>query len=322
MSVDRSRVALVASILGASLGLAPAPASGQVAALPLSASGVQLTPHRAIYEMTLDDSTTGSNVANVRGRLVFDFTGSTCEGYTLNTRLVTQITDRDGRLATSDVRSSSWEQGNGGQFSFHSSQYLNQKLSEAVGGKAARKESNQSITVALERPAKTDLKLEGKALFPTQHSLAILDAASQGRTVLQADLYDGSEKGDRVYETTTFIGKPLPPGANKSLKTVEHAEALDTLTSWPVTIGYFNQSPTAEEGTPAYQLAFRLYANGVSRNLRIDYGNFSLTGELSRLEFYNPQDCSNRPVAAEAKGSKATSSSVAPRKPNMLHKAH
>jgi hypothetical protein len=304
------------ALLGLVLGLVPNLAFGQVGSVPASPH-VQMTPHRAIYEMALDDSTAGSNVANVRGRLVFDFTGSTCDGYTLNTRLVTQIIDRDGRLATSDVRSSSWEQGNAGQFRFHSSQYLNQKLSEAVGGKAARKESSESIAVALERPAKSEIKLQGKAMFPTQHSLAILDAASQGRTVLQADLYDGSEKGDKVYETTTFIGKPLPPGANKVLKPVKNAEPLDGLTSWPVAISYFNQSQPGEEGTPTYQLGFRLYANGVSRNLHIDYGNFSLTGELSRLEFYNPQDCGNRP-AATAQAAPQTS---APRKSNAGRKS-
>jgi hypothetical protein len=305
-----------AALFGFAAAGSPGMAEAQVATTPAN-SNIQLTPHRAVYEMTLNDATAGSNVANVRGRLVFDFTGSTCDGYTLNTRLVTQIVDRDGRLATSDVRSSSWEQGNGGQFRFHSSQYLNQKLSEAVGGKAARRESGQTIGVALERPAKTEIKLQGKAMFPTQHSLAILDAASQGRTVLQADLYDGSEKGDKVYETTTFIGKPLPPGANKSLKSVKNAEALDGLTSWPVAISYFNQSQTDDDGAPAYQLGFRLYANGVSRNLRIDYGNFSLMGELSRLEFYSPQDCSNRPAATTVQ---ATPSASPARKASRVRK--
>lgn len=315
MLADRPKGALALPRAGVLVGLVLACAPGLAYGQAVSAAvtpGVQLTPHRAIYEMTLDNSSAGANIANVRGRLVFDFTGSTCDGYTLNTRLVTQIVDRDGRTATSDVRSSSWEQGNGGQFKFHSSQYLNQKFSEAVGGKAARKDSNQMIGVALEKPAKTELKLHGKAMFPTQHSLAILDAASQGKTVVQADLYDGSEKGDKVYETTTFIGKPLAAGANKTLKQVKNAEALDGLTSWPVAISYFNQPQPGDEGTPAYQLAFRLYANGVSRNLRIDYGNFSLTGELSRLEFYNPQDCTNRPAATTAQA--APQQSAAPRK--------
>jgi hypothetical protein len=303
MLADRPKVASTAPFAGVLFGLgaafAPGFAPAQATSAPVS-TNVHLTPHRAIYEMTLDDSSAGANIADVRGRLVFDFTGSTCDGYTLNTRLVTQIVDRDGRVATSDVRSSSWEQGNGGQFKFRSSQYLNQKLSEAVGGKAARKSSNQMISVSLEKPAKARLKLQGKAMFPTQHSLAILDAASQGRRVLQADLYDGSEKGDKVYETTTFIGKPLSPGANKGLKTVKNAETLDKLTSWPVAISYFNQAQPEDEGLPAYQLGFRLYANGVSRNLRIDYGNFSLIGELSRLEFYTPRDCTNRPNAVQA----------------------
>lgn len=312
-----------ATALGLLAGVDSSQAFGQVAAIA-PASKAQLIPHRAVYEMTLQDSTAGSNVANVRGRLVFDFNGSACDGYTLNTRLVTQTIDRDGKLTASDVRSSSWEQGNGGQFRFQSSQYLNQKLSEAVGGKAARKDSGQSIAVALDRPARAELKLGGKILFPTQHSLAILDAASEGRTVLQADLYDGSEKGDKVYETTTFIGKPTPPGPDRGQTPVKNGETLDSLTSWPVAISYFNQEQKADEGMPAYQLGFRLYANGVSRSLRIDYGSFSLSGELSRLDFHTPSDCSNRPpgVAARAKPAVALRRSAqAQRKPSGAHRA-
>lgn len=310
--------------LGLLVGVSEGQALAQVSAIA-PASKAQLIPHRAVYEMTLQDSSAASNVANVRGRLVFDFNGSACEGYTLNTRLVTQTIDRDGKMTASDVRSSSWEQGNGGQFRFQSSQYLNQKLSETVGGKAARKESGQSILVALERPAKSELKLGGKTLFPTQHSLAILDAAREGRSVLQADLYDGSEKGDKIYETTAFIGKPTPPSANKGQSSARNMEMLDTLTSWPVAISYFNQSQKPDEGMPAYQLGFRLYANGVSRDLRIDYGSFSLTGELSQLEFHTPPDCSGHPHTAAPRAKPAPAaprrSAHAQRRPFSAHRA-
>lgn len=264
---------------------------------PLTPS-IELTPHRAIYDMTLDNSTAGSNVATIRGRLVFDFSGSQCEGYTLNTRLVTQIVDRDGKSLVTDMRSSSWEHGGGERFRFNTSQYLNRQLSEAVAGNAARRNDEKSLSIALVRPAKAELRLQGKAMFPTQHSIAILQAAMQGDLVLQADIYDGSEKGNKVYETTTFIGKILPPGANKTFKPVKNAETLDDLPSWPVSISYYDRSQQ-QESAPAYQLAFRLYANGVSRKLQIDYGNFSVNGELSGIQFFKPKDCAAKKTEAK-----------------------
>lgn len=110
--------------------------------------------------------------------------------------------------------------------------------------------------------------------------------------MVQANVYDGSEKGDKLYETTTFIGKPVAPGPSAPTG-VANAEKLDELVSWPVTISYFERTQTArkDEGLPAYELSFRLFANGVSRDLLIDYGSFSIKGVLSRIDFREPAEC-------------------------------
>ena len=66
---------------------------------------VNLAPHRAIYDMSLGEATAGSNISDIRGRLVFDFEGSGCAGYTLKSRMVnTACLDR--RTWTSFSRSS------------------------------------------------------------------------------------------------------------------------------------------------------------------------------------------------------------------------
>jgi EipB-like len=270
----------------------------QPPAQPGALSSTALAPHRAIYDMSLVRAAAGANVGEVRGRLVFDFTGSGCEGYTLNTRLVTDIIDRDGKSTVTDLRSTTWEHAKGDKFRFNSSQYLNQRLSEQVAGLASRGRDGGNVSIALEKPKKRQVRIAGASMFPTQHSLAILDAAQSGRGVVQADIYDGSEKGEKYYETTTFIGKPVPPGgaAAGGLKPIANAERLDGLVSWPVSISYYETQPgkkAHDEGTPTYELSFRLYANGVSRKLMIDYGTFSIAGELSRIDFLEPGKCTD-----------------------------
>jgi hypothetical protein len=42
---------------------------------------------------------------------------------------------------------------------------------------------------------------------------------------------------------------------------------------------------------PAYQLGFLLYDNGVSRRLKLDYGDFELRGNLSDLTLIDPVSC-------------------------------
>ncbi len=284
MKRDAFRAVALTSILCLPAGFAKA--------LPQGAA-IDLAPHRAIYDMILKTAVAGSNVSEIRGRLVFDFGGSACAGYSLKSRLVTELIDREGNTTITDLRSSTWEEADGGKFRFNSSQYVDQRLSERVVGAAARTKKSDAIDVVIDKPQRQAVKLAGRPLFPTQHSLAILEAARLGDSVLQANIYDGSEKGNKLLSTTTIIGKAAAPGSRRGQAGVQNSETLDQLVSWPVSIGYFESPGTAnrDEGLPTYELSFRLFANGVSRDLLIDYGNFSITGELSRIDFYPPAEC-------------------------------
>ena len=51
--------------------------------------------HRAVYDLALDKASDRSGIIGLRGRMVYEFNGSPCEGYTVNFRFVTQ--DRHGR---------------------------------------------------------------------------------------------------------------------------------------------------------------------------------------------------------------------------------
>ena len=55
-----------------------------------------------------------------------------------------------------------------------------------------------------------------------------------------------------------------------------------------MSIGYFEAK--GGDLTPSYQIDFRLYANGVSRELFIDYGDFSIHGTLTSLEYLKAPD--------------------------------
>jgi len=104
--------ALVLAALLLDINLA-APAHALAAKEP-----TKLVAHRAVYEMTLDDARSASGITGIDGRMVFEFTGSACDGYSLNMRMVTQMTDSQGQTNLTDLRSSTWEQGDGQKFRF------------------------------------------------------------------------------------------------------------------------------------------------------------------------------------------------------------
>jgi hypothetical protein len=278
---DRLRVQALVAVLGVACAVPHQ-------ALAFAAS--KLVPHRAIYEMTLDQARSASGITGIDGRMVFEFTGSPCDGYSLNMRMVTEMTDSQGQSNLTDLRSSTWEQADGRKFRFQSAQYLNDKLGEVTMGRAVRAAPNETVKVNLSQPSRAELKLSGPVFFPTQHSIALIGKAIAGQHVFQARIYDGSEKGRKVYETTAFIGKLIAPGSDEAtLEPAAKEKKLGELPSWPVSIGYFE--PKSGDLMPSYQIDFRLYENGVSRNLLIDYGDFSIQGKLSSLEYLKAKEC-------------------------------
>jgi hypothetical protein len=281
-------------------------------------SPVNLAPHRAIYEMKLGDTRSGSGVTDLSGRMVFEITGSVCEGYTQNMRFVMETSNRDGASSTTDMRSSSWEDGAAARYRFTVSNYRDQEQTDAtsgnalrsgesaggaggVAGKAADKSAASKeiatakgageVKVELTKPQATTLNLPGKVVFPVQHSRMLIDAALAGQSLLEADLYDGSEKGEKVYATTAVLGKSVKGEPVSIAAKVKNAEKLKGMTSWPVSISYFDKSKEKEDSLPVYEIAFRYFANGVSENLVIDYGDFSIQGALKEIEFYDTPKC-------------------------------
>jgi hypothetical protein len=200
------------------------------------------------------------------------------------------MTDSQDQTNMTDLRSSTWEQGNGRTFRFQSSQFVNEKPTDVTTGRAVRETPNEAVKVRLSQPAQAELKLSGPVLFPTQHSLALIEKARAGQTLFQARIYDGSEKGQKVFDTTAIIGTVVPPGADQAaLEPVAKDKGLGELASWPVSIGYFEEQ--GGDLTPSYQIDFRLYDNGVSRELLIDYGTFSVHGTLTSLEYLKMPEC-------------------------------
>lgn len=257
----------------------------------VAAEGIFMVPHRAIYEMTLAGTRSGSNVTQVSGRMVYELVGSVCDGYTQNMRFVTQMTSESGTVTLSDLRSSSWEEGTGRRFRFNSSQYRDEKPTEATAGDASRA-PGADIKVELSKPARRDIALSPGTYFPVQHSIALIKAAREGKTMFRADLYDGSEKGEKVYDTVSVIGQAVTEAStpDKPL-TGKNSERLAGVPTWPVSIAYYEPNSDKKDAVPVYELSFLFLDNGVSRNLLIDYGEFAIQGDLKEITFLEPSKC-------------------------------
>jgi hypothetical protein len=249
----------------------------------------ELVAHRAVYELKLAN-TRGKSAVSARGRILYDFSGSACEGYKLEFRQVSELDNGEGKTTLSDLRSTTWEDGAGKTYQFNSQNYLNERLVDAVDGSARRQPD--AVGVTLTKPKDLKVDLEATIVFPTEHVRRIIDAAREGKTILEFPIYDGSETGEKVYNTLTVIGRGLAPEEHTPTDATAGQQALAGLKRWPVTVSYFDKvAKSGGEQVPVYSISFELYENGISRALLLDYNEFSISGELKTLEIKDSKSC-------------------------------
>ncbi len=262
----------------------PAPEGGTTAVQ--TNPSMPLAAHRAVYELTLLKSTGNKSPTAARGRIAFDFSGSACEGYIQNFRQLTELQPAEGPTRVSDMRSATFEDGDGQNFAFDMQTNVDSAQNDVVDGKAS-KAADGALSIALSKPKPGKLNLDTDVVFPTEHLRRILSAAEAGQSLLSVKVYDGSETGDKLYETTTIIGHPI---TQPVVEEAAHIPALENMKRWPVSISYFEEGKK-DEG-PNYILSFDLYENGISRALKLDYGDFILGGKMTSLELLPEQTCS------------------------------
>jgi len=241
--------------------------------------------HRAVYEVELQDSTDRSGISTMNGRIVYEITGSVCEGFAVTFRFVTRI-DTGKKSFVTDQRTTTYEDGAGKNFRFATKTYVNEQFEKEVRGKASR--TKEGTDVSILKPEDRKLKL-GNAIFMTDHLSQVIEKALNGETFFTADVFDGSDNGDELMATTTIIGKKriFKPEENTA-----GIEALNDKTSWPISISYFSmKNEQRGESLPVYQVSFDLFESGISSRLKMKYEDYTLNGKLSSVKILPVSSC-------------------------------
>lgn len=252
-----------------------------------AAAAPLLAPHRAVYDLALDKASDRSGITGLSGRMVYEFNGSPCEGYTTTFRFVTRIdTGESSRLT--DQQTTTFEDAEGKTFSFVTKSFVDQNLDKEVKGTATREATG--LTVDIEKPEEEIFDL-GPTQFPTQHMVELLGKAEKGESFYETNLFDGSEDADKVMTTTVVIGKP--GHAEKGDPELPVLSDLGKESYWPVDIAYFDEAQEGGEELPEYRISFKMHENGLTRDLMMDYGDFSMKGKLVNLSLFDkPKPCS------------------------------
>lgn len=278
----KTRAALATNLVVVALTAAP------FAATAAEAGAGTLAPHRAVYDLALDNASDRSGITGLAGRMVYEFAGSPCDGYTVTFRFVTRIDTEDTSRLT-DQQTTTYEDGEGRSFDFVTRSFVDKELSSELRGSARSR--HDGTLVSLEKPQKQEVTLQ-PAQFPTHHLKELLANARNGETFYEAALFDGSDEADKVMTTTVIVGKAAK--ANASDPELKAMGDLAGASFWPVDMAYFDLGDGGADGEelPTYRISFKLYDNGMTRDLVMDYGDFSMTGTLVDLVVFDaPESC-------------------------------
>jgi EipB-like len=260
-------------------------------AIPAAASAAGfdiLAPHRAIYDLKLEDASERSGIQSITGRIVYEITGNACDGVAVRYRFVTNIATTERSYQT-DQQTTTFESPDGKEFDFLTRTYVDARPEKTVRGTAVR--TSDGVVVELTKPGERHLELPD-AIFISSHLIELIDNAREGERFVHHSIYDGSEDADEVVTGSGVIGesgtysKPLPG------ETADAIAPLQGMKAWPVTVSYFDQQADASaERLPVYEASFLLYPNGVSRKLTMRYDDYALVGQLTGLEMLEASDC-------------------------------
>ncbi|CAA7620015.1 conserved exported hypothetical protein [Candidatus Terasakiella magnetica] len=245
------------------------------------AAPAELASHRATYRMGLSASRSGSGMASASGAWTYQFTDS-CDGWVTEFRLAIAYAYAEGGQVETVTDFLSWESKDGLSYRFRSRQSREGQVTEEVEGNAKLNGHGQGGTARYTRPESFTIKLPKGTLFPTAHTLRLLDVAHGGGRMLTRPLFDGQgEEGP--LETNAQIGRPV------SIHPAVLSSPLLESQVWPVRMAFFPLGGT--EPLPEFEIALNYHPNGVAEDVEQIFKTFSLKGKLESIEMLPRTKC-------------------------------
>ena len=270
---DRLLSGVIAAILGLMTVLAPS--------LAVAAT---ILPHKAIYALRLsEDQPEFGGVADARGKLEFDWE-DVCDGWAVRQRTHIIVTHRDGSEAAFGWSLNAWESKDGLNYRFFVRRIFATGDTEEIRGSASLDGPGGAGEALYSLPEEKRVPLPAGTIFPTQHSVEVIDAVEGGALPFWRVVFDGSgEEGlfGINVALARALGEESPPSLDSPL--------ISDRPSWHVALAYFGMGEDATE--PEYEQEMRLFANGVVDELLLDYGDFTLDARLANLEESPAPDC-------------------------------
>lgn len=264
-----------AVFLAASLCLA----TPALAAPATVAPAGELQSHRAVYDLSLERA--GGDVIGAGGRIVVEFIGNSCDGFTTNLRQVTRLSGEVGETVF-DTSLSTFEDPERDQFSFRVRTVI--PMVETIHVEGMAEKVDGTLRIMLTAPETVQVEKAETPDFPVQHILELIAAARAGKSTISRAFFDGGDDGRDIFDTFAVIGREVTPDPDSLIPQEARRRA------WRVSLSYFERGEGGE-GTPFYINSFDLHENGLADRLRLDFIDFVLRGTMTEFTLLDGGAC-------------------------------
>jgi len=243
-----------------------------------------LVPHKALYDVDLVATRSGSQIVNIHGRMFYQWKPA-CDAWVTDHRfnLFYEYADSPGMWITSDF--STFETFDGKSLDFSSRRKRDGELYQEVRGRADTGEKGGQAIFSLPEPITYDLS--PSSLFPMAHTMEMVKRARAGDKFFSAHVFDGSDEEGPI-EINTFIGKKAEKSGLPA-KSPDIDKTLIEAPAWNIRMAVF---PVLKpEETADYEMNLVFHDNGVISDMMIEYDDFSVTQKLVALEKIEGDAC-------------------------------
>lgn len=251
-------------------------------ASPQAAHAVDLASHKAIYDIRMKSAQTGSQVLDVRGKMLFTFKKS-CDGWISNHKFSLDYEYTGSPPMEVESKFTSFEGFGGKLLNFSSSRIANGEQDQELRGLATISDTKKIAQFSI--PEDLSFKLSDATLFPAAHTIKLIEAAKQGQKIVNAEVFDGSDDKGPV-EINAVIGKKIVSEPDTKLD-----KALTGGAGWVMRLAVFPSSGDDNQTTSDYEMTMNMLENGVIKDMTVDYHNFSVTQKLVAIEPLKEDKC-------------------------------
>ncbi len=253
---------------------------------PISVTAAEIATHRALYRLAMVSGSGSGGVVGVDGGMSFEW-GESCDGWTVKQRYVMRFAQSEGDDVTVTTDYVTWESKDGLAYRFNVKRQTDGAESELISGEARLESKGGGGLARFDRPKADSIALPAGTLFPTEHSIVLIDKAAAGERFDRSLVFDGSEMEGSAPAATVIL-KQRPADDESILQAPLGPEPV-----WPMKIAFYAAQGLAGRGEelPDFEMSMDIQANGVVTAMTLVFEQATVRGTLERIEAIVPPDC-------------------------------